>query len=138
MSRFLSATPALPVADLDRGIAFYQAHLGLELYHRDPGVAVMGLGAVGLHLWCASDTGWRERADLAARPVVSGAESFLAGTGSARLHVDDIETLYAAHLAAGIVHPNGPLADKPWGLREFAILDPDGNCLTFHAPLAGE
>ena len=33
--------------------------------------------------------------------------------------------------AAGIVHPNGALADKPWGTREFAILDPDGNLLTF-------
>ena len=32
----------------------------------------------------------------------------------------------------GIVkHPNGPLETKPWGQKEFSILDPDNNLLTF-------
>ena len=31
-----------------------------------------------------------------------------------------------------IVHPNAPLTSKPWGTMEFAILDPDGNLITFH------
>ncbi|WP_055445581.1 bleomycin resistance protein [Lacinutrix himadriensis] len=29
------------------------------------------------------------------------------------------------------IHPNGALENKPWGQREFAILDPDNNLLTF-------
>jgi uncharacterized glyoxalase superfamily protein PhnB len=29
------------------------------------------------------------------------------------------------------IHPNGPLTTKPWGQREFALLDPDNNLLTF-------
>lgn len=29
------------------------------------------------------------------------------------------------------IHPNGPLENKPWGQREFAVLDPDNNLLTF-------
>ncbi|GGG97713.1 hypothetical protein GCM10011416_14690 [Polaribacter pacificus] len=29
------------------------------------------------------------------------------------------------------IHPNGPLETKPWGQKEFAILDPDNNLLTF-------
>jgi hypothetical protein len=29
------------------------------------------------------------------------------------------------------IHPNGNLAMKPWGQKEFALLDPDNNLLTF-------
>jgi hypothetical protein len=29
------------------------------------------------------------------------------------------------------IHPNGPLQTKPWGQREFSLLDPDNNLLTF-------
>jgi len=29
------------------------------------------------------------------------------------------------------IHPNGPLELKPWGQKEFALLDPDSNLLTF-------
>jgi uncharacterized glyoxalase superfamily protein PhnB len=49
-----------------------------------------------------------------------------------RIQVKGIDALYSHCHAAGIVHPNAPLVMKPWGTREFAILDPDGNCLTFH------
>ncbi|MNX97297.1 Glyoxalase-like domain protein [compost metagenome] len=34
-------------------------------------------------------------------------------------------------LHAAAIHPNGQLATKPWGQREFSILDPDHNLLTF-------
>jgi hypothetical protein len=29
------------------------------------------------------------------------------------------------------IHPNGKLQTKPWGQKEFSILDPDNNLLTF-------
>jgi hypothetical protein len=29
------------------------------------------------------------------------------------------------------IHPNGGLQVKPWGQKEFALLDPDNNLLTF-------
>jgi hypothetical protein len=29
------------------------------------------------------------------------------------------------------IHPNGALETKAWGQREFALLDPDNNLLTF-------
>ena len=37
---------------------------------------------------------------------------------------------------AGVVHPNGPLTDQPWGLREFAVLDGDGNMIKFGQRMA--
>jgi hypothetical protein len=30
-----------------------------------------------------------------------------------------------------VVHPNGELSEQPWGTREFSILDPDRNAVTF-------
>lgn len=29
------------------------------------------------------------------------------------------------------IHPNGHLALKPWKQKEFSLLDPDNNLLTF-------
>jgi len=29
------------------------------------------------------------------------------------------------------IHPDGNLEAKPWGQKEFSILDPDNNLLTF-------
>ncbi len=36
-----------------------------------------------------------------------------------------------------VIHPNGHLATKPWGQREFSLLDPDHNLLTFGEAVAG-
>ena len=29
------------------------------------------------------------------------------------------------------IHPNGPLETKPWGQKEFSLIDPNGTLLTF-------
>ena len=64
-------------------------------------------------------------------PVVSGAESFIAGTASCRIQVVGVNDLHAELQPLGVLHPNGQLADQPWGTREFGVLDSDGNLLTF-------
>jgi hypothetical protein len=33
------------------------------------------------------------------------------------------------------VHPHAPLRDPWWGTREFGVLDPDGNLVTFYERL---
>lgn len=33
------------------------------------------------------------------------------------------------------IHPNAPLENKPWGQKEFSLLDPDHNLLTFGEPI---
>ncbi len=48
-----------------------------------------------------------------------------------RVAVDGIDALFADYTALGVIHPNGRLEDKPWGGREFSILDADGNLITF-------
>ncbi|MGV3761589.1 bleomycin resistance protein [Parapedobacter sp.] len=51
--------------------------------------------------------------------------------GQVYIRTDDIDNLYKSCAANGLVHPNGPLEMKPWGQREFSLLDPDNNLLTF-------
>lgn len=52
--------------------------------------------------------------------------------GQVYVRTNNIEELYQTLLTAKIaIHPNGPLQIKPWGQKEFALLDPDSNLLTF-------
>jgi catechol 2,3-dioxygenase-like lactoylglutathione lyase family enzyme len=133
MTVFASAVPVLPVRSIAASSVFYADRLGFEVLHADDGYAVLRRDGVGLNLWAATDETWRDRPG--GPPVVSGAESFLAGTASCRIRVDGIDGLHAACAASGIVHPDGPLADTPWGTREFTVLDPDRNCLAFFQPI---
>ena len=52
--------------------------------------------------------------------------------GQVYIRTDDIDGFYQSLLDKKIpIHPNGPLQTKPWGQREFSLLDPDHNLLTF-------
>ena len=52
--------------------------------------------------------------------------------GQVYIRTDNIDQYYNSLLENGTkIHPNGPLQTKPWGQREFALLDPDSNLLTF-------
>lgn len=52
--------------------------------------------------------------------------------GQVYIRTDNIEGLYQSLVANGApIHPNGQLQTKPWGQKEFSILDPDHNLLTF-------
>lgn len=48
------------------------------------------------------------------------------------IRTDNIDNLYQSLLDTKVsIHPNGALEIKPWGQKEFALLDPDNNLLTF-------
>jgi hypothetical protein len=52
--------------------------------------------------------------------------------GQVYIRVDGIEKFHQLLLDNGTsIHPNGGLQTKPWGQKEFSILDPDSNLLTF-------
>jgi uncharacterized glyoxalase superfamily protein PhnB len=51
-----------------------------------------------------------------------------------RVGVRGIDPLYEHCQIEGIVHPNAPLQEKPWGFREFSVIDNDGNLVTFFEP----
>jgi catechol 2,3-dioxygenase-like lactoylglutathione lyase family enzyme len=52
--------------------------------------------------------------------------------GQVYVRTDQIDLLYQSLLDNNVlIHPNGALEIKPWGQKEFALLDPDHNLLTF-------
>lgn len=81
------------------------------------GLGILVRDEVEVHLWVADGS-------------APGAESHLAGSASCRIEVTEAESLYEHCDAIGVVHPNAPIRDTPWGTREFGVLDPDGNLIT--------
>ncbi len=52
--------------------------------------------------------------------------------GQVYIRTNNIETLYQSMSEnTNSIHPSGHLQTKPWGQKEFALLDPDNNLLTF-------
>jgi hypothetical protein len=52
--------------------------------------------------------------------------------GQVYIRTDDIDKFYQLLLDKKTsIHPNGHLQIKPWGQKEFSVLDPDNNLLTF-------
>lgn len=52
--------------------------------------------------------------------------------GQAYIRTSNIDQLYQSLLERKVnIHPNGALQTKPWGQKEFSLLDPDNNLLTF-------
>jgi len=122
--RFLAAVPALAVSDERRAVAFLQDALGLvELQHEGRGLGILRRDQVEIGVWVADGS-------------APGAERQLAGSVSCRIEVTGIAELYRHCHELGVVHPHAPLSDKPWGTREFAVLDPDNNLITLYERLA--
>jgi DNA-binding transcriptional MerR regulator len=106
------AIPVLASLDLDATQRFYAEKLGFDVVSRYPDYAISARDGVQVHFWLTDD------ADI---PKAT----------SCRVDVTGIETLYEQMKAVGVVHPNGPLREQPWGMKEFAVLDGDGNLITF-------
>lgn len=56
----------------------------------------------------------------------------LTNYGQVYIRTNAIDDFYGLLKKNGVsIHPNAPLQDKPWGQKEFSLLDPDHNLLTF-------
>ncbi len=52
--------------------------------------------------------------------------------GQVYIRTDEIEKFYQSLVDSKIsIHPAGSLQTKAWGQKEFSLLDPDNNLLTF-------
>ncbi len=52
--------------------------------------------------------------------------------GQVYIRTDDVDKLFKSLVENKVaIHPNAPLENKPWKQREFSLLDPDNNLLTF-------
>lgn len=61
-----------------------------------------------------------------------------ANYGQVYIRAHHIDAWYRELQERGVaIHPNGSLIEKPWGQKEFSLLDPDYNLLTFGEPSKG-
>jgi len=121
-TEFLDATPAFAVSDVGRGVAFFVDVLGFDKVVADGSFALVRRDRVALTMWHADGS-------------APGAERELAGSVSCRVQVTGIDDWYHHCRDAGCVHSNGAIADTDWGTREFHVLDPDHNLITFWQPV---
>jgi uncharacterized glyoxalase superfamily protein PhnB len=117
--QFTDVIPVLPVRSVPDAIRYYTEKLGFILrFPDDPQeaeYAAVRRGAVVLHLQ------WHD--PVAFRDIVA--------TLMLRFFLDDVDALFAEYSDKGVFQDHTALSDTPWGTREFAFFDPDGNGLTF-------
>jgi catechol 2,3-dioxygenase-like lactoylglutathione lyase family enzyme len=110
--QFERAIPVLPAPDVRQAISFYVERLGFSEVFATEDYAGVERHGVEIHFWECDD------------PVV-------AANSGCRVVVQGIDDLHDRCRSQGIVHPNGGLATKAWGFREFVVLDSAGNAITF-------
>lgn len=111
-----SAVPVLPVKDMKAAVAFYQDKLGFSRIFDMGNYAGIMRGPIELHL---DGSGWG------------------GGPVSVRINLAGVDDVHAEIAPKGIVMKDEPLETKPWGMRQFSVLDPSGNRVTFAQNMGG-
>lgn len=112
----LSVHPKLPMRNKAVTQSYYVEQLGFQLVGTQdyPEYLMVKKDAIELHFFLF--------------PGLDPLQNY----GQVYLRTDAIDSLYQYFLDRQVaIHPNGPLETKPWGMREFSLLDPDHNLLTF-------
>ena len=116
MQQYDIAIPILPSRSVGDTLAFFR-RLGFDgkICGAGDSYAILTRGTVELHFFTHSEL----------CPAESCAGCYI--------RVLDVESTYRAFALAQLPRKGIPridtLEDKPWGMREFAIVDPDGNLL---------
>ena len=115
---FEAVTPRLPVADVEKSLAFYVDQLGFQ---------------VGW-TWGKPVTHGNVCRDSISLDLISAPEG-RSGTAMAYVQLSGVDA-YFSELKGRNLQLNEP-GDRPYGMRDFEIVDPDGNRLAFGEPTAG-
>jgi catechol 2,3-dioxygenase-like lactoylglutathione lyase family enzyme len=108
----VKAVPRFPVLDLPAALEFYEKRLGFQKLFDYGDYAGVARSGFELHLF-------------------GMANPELPKWTACRVNVFGVDELYAEYQRAGVIHPNGPLVNQPWGFREFTALDLCGNAMVF-------
>lgn len=112
--------PQLPSTCLERTSQFYRQKLGFREVGRYPDLLVLKQEDQELQFWLTTD-------------------ATLGETSSCYVRVTGIEALHQTYAAVpDLLRPEHVLAVRAWGMKEFYVLDPDGNLLKFGEPVAWE
>jgi uncharacterized glyoxalase superfamily protein PhnB len=122
---FKKLTPNLVVANVERSVAFYRDVLGFAFAFGVPDQEPRVFAAVvrdGIEIFFnLPDPANEDYPDLRNRPIGGALTQFI--------EVEEIDALYQQ--IRGKARIAMPLKDQFYGMREFAIADPDGWLITF-------
>jgi catechol 2,3-dioxygenase-like lactoylglutathione lyase family enzyme len=104
------ALPELPCVNVAAGVAWYRDVLGFHINYQQHDLGVMDRDAITVLLIARTEQH--------------------KGIGSCEFYVSDADALYEELLAKG-ARILGPPVSRPWGLRDFQVIDIEGNRLTF-------
>lgn len=106
--------PKLPMRNKSATRAFYLEQLGFKELGDYEGYLMVQKDKVEIHFFKYKELDPKEN------------------YGQVYIRTDDIDGLYKSMLDNKTeIHPNGKLKTQPWGQKEFSLLDPDSNLLTF-------
>ena len=114
MSQVTRLFPVFAVRDLDAALDFYQDKLGFSLawtWGTPATRAGVSIGDVEIQLDAAGE----------------GAPP---GPSVVCCHMTAVQPYYAACKARGVLFAR-ELAERPWGMVDFRVIDPDGNQIGF-------
>ena len=116
--RLLLGIPVLPATDLEASLDFFETKLGFRRHIESDDYAGVERDGIQIHLWLCGD-----------RTV--------AENSSCRINMSGVDALYAQCRDLNVVHTKGELEEKPWGFREFSVVDPSGNVIVFAEEIPG-
>jgi len=111
--QLLQLLPELPFTDVAAAVAYYQEVLGFRINYVQHDLGVMDRDDVTIVLIARTDRH--------------------TGIGSCEAYVHDADALYAELKGRG-ANVQGEPVSHPWGLRDFRVLDLEGNRITFAQP----
>lgn len=113
---FTDVHPKLPMRDMSVTLNYYVNNLGFRNIGNEDyeGYLMLRRDLVEIHFF--------EYLDL--DPSLN--------YGQVYIRTQNIEEIYQTLVNNKVaIHPNGKLQKKSWGQKEFSLLDPDNNLLTF-------
>jgi catechol 2,3-dioxygenase-like lactoylglutathione lyase family enzyme len=118
-AKFATATPRLPVPDVEKALAFCIDKLGFQLGWK--------WGTPLTHANVCRDSISLDLINVPAQRC---------GTAMVYVQIAGVDA-YFAELKRRAVDA-GDVGDRPYGMRDFEVSDPDGNRLAFGEPVAGQ
>ena len=116
MTEFITAVPVVPSRDIGASTSWYRDRLSFDVFVSEDDYGIIGRGEAWIHFCGPTNAVFED---------------------SIRIAVQGIDHLYAQSLEQGIADPDVQVVERPWGFREFSIVDIDGRSVTFFEPPSG-
>ncbi|KQC01529.1 VOC family protein [Pedobacter sp. Hv1] len=114
-----TAIPILASLNTEETVKFYTEKLGFTFHTDWDGYLIFSRDAIQIHFWTTDDP---------AIPKATGCY----------VNVTAVDELFAEYKAKGVIHPEGELKDMEWEMRQFSILDNNGNIIHFGQDISEE